>query len=138
MESLRHKIVILRLTDLLPGIESRGVFHKFKDLKTVSLFFVILWIQSFRFTPIFGFMYLLVNAVYITVFNGKNFDNFDYIYPILDWKNGLGVAIGVSFGSMPAIILLSLCFYALSNFRDYIWRTIYLREDLQEVIVSGG
>ena len=83
-------------------------------------------------------MYLLVNAVYITVFNGKNFDNFDYIYPILDWKNGLGVAIGVSFGSMAAIILLSLCFYALSNFRDYIWRTIYLREDLQEVIVSGG
>ena len=88
-----------------------------------------------RFTPLFGIVYLLLNAVYITVFNGKNFEHFDYIYPILDWKNGLGVAIGVSFGSIAATFLLSLGFYALSNFRDYIWRTIYLREDLQEVIV---
>ena len=76
-----------------------------------------------------------MQCTYITVFNGKYFDHFDYIYPILDWKNGLEVAIGVSFGSMAAIILLSLGFYALSNFRDYIWRTIYLREDPQEVIV---
>ena len=66
-----------------------------------------------RFTPLFGIVYLLLNAVYITVFNGKNFENFDYIYPILDWKNDLGVAIGVSFGSIAATFLLSLGFLCL-------------------------
>ena len=89
-----------------------------------------------RFTPLFGIVYLLLNAIYITVFNGKNFENFDYIYPILDWKNDLGIAIGVSFGSIAATFLLSLGFYALSNFRDFIWRTIYLREDLQDLVVQ--
>ena len=91
--------------------------------------------KSFRFTPLFGLTYLLFNAVYITVFNGKSVKNLDYIYPILDWKNNLGLSMGVAFGAIAGLFLLSLGFYALANFRDFIWRTIYSREDLQEVIV---
>ena len=92
-------------------------------------------LKSFRFTPLFGLTYLLFNAVYITVFNGKSVENFDYIYPILDWKNNLGLSMGVAFGAIAGLFLLSLGFYALSNFRDFIWRTIYLREDLQDLVV---
>ena len=91
----------------------------------------------FRFSPLFGLIYISFNGIYIMVFGGKGLDSevwTDYIYKTLDWKNNPELAVGIAFGGIIGLLLLFCFFYGFAKLRDYFWKKLYLTEIKSEEI----
>ena len=63
---------------------------------------------------IYGFAYVGFQLIYILGFDGKDAGGNDWIYPILDWKNEPGKAVGWVVATMVLLFIGygALCFIA--------------------------
>ena len=71
---------------------------------------------------IYGFVYVAFQLIYIFGFDGEDAYGNPWIYPILDWKNDFGQAVGWCFLIMVILVFAQgfLCLLAFA--RDCIWK----------------
>ena len=71
---------------------------------------------------IYGFLYIAFQLIYILVLNGEDASGNPWIYPILDWKNDPGKAVGWVVLVMVILVFAHgfLCLLAFS--RDWVWK----------------
>ena len=76
-----------------------------------------------------GVIYCSFNYVYVVVFNGTNFKNEEFIYPVLDWKKDFKSAMIFCSLSVLFLGIIHCMFCLISYLRDRIWSKIYGTED---------
>ena len=73
---------------------------------------------------IYGFAYVGFQLIYILGFDGQDSNGNDWIYPILDWKNEPGKAVGWTVATLVLCVFsyAGLCLLAWA--RDKLWEKL--------------
>ena len=81
------------------------------------------------FTLALGIIYCIFNAIYILVLDGTGYNDEDYVYPILDWKNDAENATLFCLISLLVLSVIFTSFYVLTKIRDKIWKMTQKRDE---------
>ena len=89
-------------------------------------------IGHFWMLMLLGVIYCSFNYVYVVVFNGTNFKNEEFIYPVLDWKKDFKSAMIFCSLSVLFLGIIHCMFCLISYLRDRIWCKIYGTENYSQ------